>query len=227
MIGKVPQGHSTSFIVFPTKSYVIEGMFAWGDVLLKKGSNHSKNQKPNVVVHPGGKTRSRQEKTPLAYLGYYTDNGAYYYDRVERTDYYNTLLDLKAEFQRLQLPVAYMQLDSWWYRWGADHGVDQWLPRVDATTFPTGKSKKNAEKKTVFPTLVFFFFPVPPLNMPQGLQMHNRYWSRDTKMASQFTFEKSLPHSKAGGGNAIHPINIFFFFYFLSTNRSWHVVSCQ
>jgi hypothetical protein len=125
----------------------------------------------------------------LAFLGYYTDNGAYYYERVDKNyglqkmqwfsylshtnylgNYYNTLIALKEQFKKQNLPIQYVQYDSWfvlllllfllkcailkfkifcrWYRWGPDRGVDQWLPRDDSMTFPNGR--------------------VPDLNMPQG-----------------------------------------------------------
>ena len=62
-----------------------------------------------------------------------------------------------------------MQYDSWWYRRGPDDGVDEWLPDTSASIFPSGE--------------------FPRINLPS--QLHNRYWSRTTKMANRFPFVRS------------------------------------
>jgi hypothetical protein len=50
-------------------------------------------------------------------LGYWTDNGAYYYYRSERGQTYErTLLGAKRVFDQRGIPFQYFQLDSWWYR---------------------------------------------------------------------------------------------------------------
>ncbi|MGH7995216.1 MAG: hypothetical protein ACREFX_02575 [Opitutaceae bacterium] len=53
----------------------------------------------------------------LRYLGYWTDNGAYYYYRYDPAlGYAGTLRALVAHFRTAAVPVRYLQLDSWWYR---------------------------------------------------------------------------------------------------------------
>jgi hypothetical protein len=52
----------------------------------------------------------------LKYLGYWTDNGTYYYYNYDRNlGYGGTLLALAKHFRDEQIPVRYLQLDSWWY----------------------------------------------------------------------------------------------------------------
>ena len=48
--------------------------------------------------------------------GYWTDNGAhYYYHTLPDSDYEETLLRLRDHFVREDIPVRYIQIDSWWY----------------------------------------------------------------------------------------------------------------
>ncbi|HEV2271584.1 MAG TPA: hypothetical protein VGR92_19205 [Steroidobacteraceae bacterium] len=52
----------------------------------------------------------------LSRFGYWTDNGsAYYYKFVPSLGYVGTLLAVRDAYRKLGVPLAYMQLDSWWY----------------------------------------------------------------------------------------------------------------
>ena len=52
----------------------------------------------------------------LRKLGYWTDNGStYYYKFVPGLGYEGTLLAVRDAYRKLGVPLAYMQLDSWWY----------------------------------------------------------------------------------------------------------------
>jgi hypothetical protein len=52
----------------------------------------------------------------LRYLGYWTDNGAtYYYNYDTNVGYAGTLENLVSRYRDEQIPIRYMQLDSWWY----------------------------------------------------------------------------------------------------------------
>lgn len=52
----------------------------------------------------------------LRYLGYWTDNGADYYYAYDRTlGYEGTLKALVQRYRSEDIPVRYLQLDSWWY----------------------------------------------------------------------------------------------------------------
>ena len=94
------------------------------------------------------------------YLGYWTDNGAYYYYNYDMDKgYAGTLQALVDRYRQEQIPIRYLQLDSWWYPKtttgpdgtpGADKKSDK-LPagdwnrygglleyRADASLFPNG-----------------------------------------------------------------------------------------
>lgn len=52
----------------------------------------------------------------LKYLGYWTDNGAtYYYNYDSQKGYAGTLQSLVQHYRAEQIPIRYLQLDSWWY----------------------------------------------------------------------------------------------------------------
>jgi hypothetical protein len=52
----------------------------------------------------------------LRYLGYWTDNGAaYYYNYDVEKGYAGTLRSLVERYREEQIPIRYLQLDSWWY----------------------------------------------------------------------------------------------------------------
>jgi len=52
----------------------------------------------------------------LKYLGYWTDNGAsYYYNYDQEKGYAGTLQTLVERYRAEQIPIRYLQLDSWWY----------------------------------------------------------------------------------------------------------------
>jgi hypothetical protein len=54
--------------------------------------------------------------TVLKYLGYWTDNGAFYYYNYDLTKgYAATLQELVERYRQEQIPIRYLQLDSWWY----------------------------------------------------------------------------------------------------------------
>lgn len=57
----------------------------------------------------------------LKYLGYWTDHGArYYYESEPGLDYADTLLKVRDEFERMNIRLGYIQLDSWFYLKGHD-----------------------------------------------------------------------------------------------------------
>jgi len=52
----------------------------------------------------------------LTHLGYWTDNGSYYYYRTgPGMNYHQTLLAVNDYAKSVGIPYAYFQIDSWWY----------------------------------------------------------------------------------------------------------------
>jgi hypothetical protein len=78
----------------------------------------------------------------LSHLGYWTDNGAYYYYNTEPgMNEEDTLLAVKADADARGIPYGYMQLDSWWYfkepgALGPSGGLVRWEPQPEM--FPEG-----------------------------------------------------------------------------------------
>lgn len=85
-------------------------MDAWGSILLKQY----------------GKERyAYQKDLAMRYLGYSTDNGAYYYYQTEpNKNYEDTLVDVMSYAKAESLPYKYVLLDSWWYFKGQASGVN-------------------------------------------------------------------------------------------------------
>ncbi|KAK7102674.1 uncharacterized protein [Littorina saxatilis] len=119
----------------------------------------------------GGHLRDRYGRTDkfvnddlsINYLGYWTDNGAYYYYLTEpQKTYQQTILDVKANADQLDIPYKYVQYDSWWYYRGNTNGVKTWVARPDI--FPDG-----------------FVYLYKNLGLPTVA--HNRYWANDTTYA--------------------------------------------
>lgn len=71
----------------------------------------------NALLALSGKTRPANDAdTGLRYLGYWTDNGAYYYYNYDQNlGYAGTLEQLVQRYRAEQIPIRYLQLDSWWY----------------------------------------------------------------------------------------------------------------
>ena len=64
----------------------------------------------------GRKPPANDADIGLNYLGYWTDNGAaYYYNFDKAKGCQDTLIDVIANLRTRQVPVRYLQLDSWWY----------------------------------------------------------------------------------------------------------------
>ncbi len=72
----------------------------------------------------------------LRNFGYWTDHGAfYYYNYVPKLGYARTLEAVARQFSRHKVPLAYMELDSWWYR-KSDRYVDGTILKAKAGKFP-------------------------------------------------------------------------------------------
>ncbi len=72
----------------------------------------------SAVTTLSGKTRPADDADLMVkYLGYWTDNGAYYYYNYDKAKgYAGTILAVADEYRAKNIPIRYMQLDSWWYQ---------------------------------------------------------------------------------------------------------------
>lgn len=97
-------------------------MFAkWGRVLLKEG----------------GKEPASKSGLVTDYLGYWTDNGAYYYyNTLPELNYENTMIEMSNYFKYHNIPVRYINYDSWWYLKGdAFHEKNKRNSKINKNNF--------------------------------------------------------------------------------------------
>ncbi|CAF1064276.1 unnamed protein product [Adineta steineri] len=161
-IKTIPKNSTNSLIIFYSSNGINQLIDEWGKLM-------------RLVYNKTLKYRS--DDLTINYLGYYTDNGAYYYYHTEsQMNYEETIIEIK---KNLTIPIQYIQLDSWWYYKSLADGVSEWTARPDI--FPDGLEGLN--KKLT--------------NLP--LAAHNRYWSSDTIYTKNYSFIidnlnlKSLP----------------------------------
>ncbi|CAF3984657.1 unnamed protein product [Rotaria sordida] len=158
----IPENYNYSMIIFYSSKGINEGIREWGKTM-QQAYNRTNQYRLNDLT--------------INYLGYYTDNGAYYYYNTEKEiNYEETLINI---YHQIRLPFHYIQLDSWWYYKGLKDGVSQWTARPDI--FPDGLEIVHRRLE----------------NLP--LAAHNRYWSYDTIYKHNYSFaldkqtEKALP----------------------------------
>jgi hypothetical protein len=84
---------------------------------LGRGINRTWDQWGHAMLALQGAKRPRYDADViLKYLGYWTDNGAsYYYNYDPDKGYAGTLQALVERYRQQQIPIHYLQLDSWWY----------------------------------------------------------------------------------------------------------------
>ena len=100
-------------------------------VAFGKGINKTWDLWGRALVNlQGAKRPTYDTDAVLKYLGYWTDNGAaYYYNYDFNKGYAGTLQSLVDRYRQEQIPIRYLQLDSWWY--------------YKTTTDPDGKQGRN------------------------------------------------------------------------------------
>jgi hypothetical protein len=95
------------------------------------GINQAYADYGQVLLGFTGKKPVANDSTPvLGKIGYWTDNtSAYYYKTETGATYPQTLIDVRKYFEQQNgIPLAYMQLDSWWYPKGPNQ---DWTDTAD------------------------------------------------------------------------------------------------
>ena len=101
MIKEIPPGYTHSSLIFFTKG-INKAIVDWCALLQKYHGTQPKDPYADPVV---------------ANLGFWTQNGAYYYYRKEKgMNYEQTILQASQIFKKSNIPFKYFQLDSWWYQ---------------------------------------------------------------------------------------------------------------
>jgi len=183
-VSSLPAGFTIQTIVSFSSNGINNAMMEWGDVLLNKY----------------GKDRNGVEKDfTLNYLGYSTDNGAYYYYYTEpNKTYEDTILDIHAYAAEAGIPYRHWLADSWWYYKGTGDGVKNWTGM--GSIFPHGLD--YVYNSTGWPVVG-----------------HNRYWSDNTDYAIQnggeyeFAIDPSSKHAL--------PLTQRFWDYLMESSRKW------
>lgn len=132
--------HDEAFIISPASDFMVSKMMGNGTdsiasglvpelrnlpkdfshktiLVVDKGIGSSWNLWGNTLMKLYDKKRpSNEANDVLKYYGYWTDNGAdYYYNYDTALGYAGTLLALRKRYRQEEIPLGYMQLDSWWY----------------------------------------------------------------------------------------------------------------
>jgi len=164
----IPAGFKHPIIFYFGKG-IRNSFVNWGDILLQ---------------WYGQKRDDLYADVGLSYLGYWTDNGAYYYYNTEKgMNYEETLLAVKADADRLGVPFKYFQVDSWWYfksgpkRTGI--GTLDWVKNLMG-----GGAIKWEAMPDLFPNGLEGF--QKKLGLP--LIAHNRWYDKDTEYKKEFKF---------------------------------------
>ncbi|XP_053380271.1 uncharacterized protein LOC123527425 [Mercenaria mercenaria] len=148
-VSTIPAKYHQDFIMYYGKG-INKAFEGWGKTLRNFYGKSTKQQDGDITIK---------------YLGYWTDNGAYYYYHTENgTNYEQTVLGVRDYANKMNIPYRYFQYDSWWYYKGIGGGVKTWVARPDV--FPDGF--ENVTKMIKYPAAA-----------------HNRYWASDTTYAKQ------------------------------------------
>jgi hypothetical protein len=156
----IPANYMHSMIVFYSPRGINQGMREWGQTMQRAFNRTSEHRLNDLTIN---------------YLGYYTNNGGYYYYNIEPgTNYEQTMIDAAHQ---IKLPYHYIELDSWWYYKGMKSGVTEWRARPDI--FPEGLAVLHRRLE----------------NIP--LAAHNRYWAYDNVYKQNYAFALDLRNAKA------------------------------
>ena len=156
----IPANYMQSFMVFYSPDGVNEGIREWGELMQRAYNRTEEHRISDITVN---------------YLGYYTNNGGYYYYNPEPGQTFEqTMIDV---VQQIKLPFHYYELDSWWYYKGLKDGVANWNARPDV--FPDGLATFHSRIN----------------NYP--LAAHNRYWAYDNVYKQNYSFVLDPANSKA------------------------------
>ncbi|MGA9118514.1 MAG: hypothetical protein WB699_04045, partial [Bacteroidota bacterium] len=178
--GRLSSGLLSSLRTVP-KGFSYKTLLVW-----ESGVNSAWETWGHFLTDLYGKKRpSNEADVGLRYLGYWTDNGATYYYNYDTTKgYEGTLLAEKRHLDSINIPVRYLQLDSWWYLKGFvppdGHAPDR--NESKTSSLPAGEWNRYGG--------LLEYVPAPEL-FPRGLKAfrdslgiplitHNRWIERDS-----------------------------------------------
>jgi len=144
-----------------------------------------------------GKKRPTYDGDPtLKYYGYWTDNGADYYYRYDKTlGYCGTLLKLVESYRQEHIALGYCQLDSWWYQKSTREpdgkpGKDKKVEELPAGRWNRyGGTMDYTADPDLFPQGLGAF--QKDLGLP--LVVHGRWVDRESPYQKQYKFSGVAP----------------------------------
>ena len=72
-----------------------------------------------IRLYSGKSTGNSHDDYVSNFLGYWTDNGAYYYyNPLPNLNYEETIIEIQTRLQERDVPVRYINYDSWFYEKG-------------------------------------------------------------------------------------------------------------
>jgi hypothetical protein len=196
-IPSIPAGfnHSVLFTVAPGGATA--GVYAWGDTIQEY---HDTTRLPSVT---------------LTDIGYYTDDGAYYYvwggggthppHDPELSSWIPMrpwpaevgLIKVKEALYEMGVPVAYMQLDDWWYQgkffFGNVKAVSDWHASNSSGLFPHGLPAFSDK-----------------LDLP--LQLYTPFWWADFWNSSDWSKYNTFDSTSFKGTKLVVPTDAYKFF---------------
>ena len=107
-VQEIPNGESLDTIVVwgPNLRYAME---KWGEVLR---------------LYHGKDTSNRHSDFVSNFLGYWMDNGAYYYyNPLPNMNYEETIIEIQNRLAERNVPIRYVNYDSWFYEKGKSNIV--------------------------------------------------------------------------------------------------------
>jgi hypothetical protein len=175
-----PNFEASTILVLHKGPSIHNAVRHWGDHLRSKYMKSlflsGEMTKGTSVTHETSivPRRYHDQDYTTRYLGYSTDNGAYYYYHIENgtSNYEETLLGVHEYAKQNSIPYKYWLLDSWWYYQSSEklHAVTNWTSRP--TVFPHGM--RYLYEQTSW-----------------KVQGHNRMWPIDNHYQHQYDFIKS------------------------------------
>ncbi|XP_050418353.2 uncharacterized protein LOC126831744 [Patella vulgata] len=152
---EIPEDFMSQYMIFYSPNGINQAFQEWGNIMRDFYGKDPYYRKSDMTIN---------------YLGYWTDNGAYYYFKTEGDDTYEqTIYDLQSMATKQDIPYRYVQYDAWFYlrangSAGGGTGTIHWDSL--ASVFPSGMRK--VYENTQWPVLA-----------------HNMYWSNQTTYAKQ------------------------------------------
>lgn len=150
---------------------------AWGKALQKLNGKQPVANDADVVLDK---------------FGYWTDHFAYYYYRFDKKlGYEGTLLAVRDKYRQLGVPLAYMQLDSWWYPKGKGFSPTgepengELVYRADKKFFPKGLKAFHQQMGLPFVVHARWIAPNSPYRheytMSRNVILSPKFWKKTAK----------------------------------------------